>query len=136
MIWGSFLVLVITAEYGTVLAQHVMTFANWVLLPLAVAASPVVWQRSSLDGTGTVTVFADDSYSVALQGTEWLVSSPTALHVNGAWYTSGNSTLDDTGSCTISYDVDYRGNDITVRWAARRGSATQRPNDHTTCAVS
>jgi len=114
----------------------VMALANWVLLPLVVAASPVVWQRSSLDGTGTVTVFADDSYSVALQGTEWLVSSPTALHVNGAWYTSGNATLDDTGNCSISYDVDYRGNDITVRWGAPTTIATQHLDGSATCAVS
>jgi hypothetical protein len=84
-----------------------------VLLPLALGAPQVVWQRSTPDGVGTVSYFADDSYSVSVSGSVWLASSPTALHVNGSWYLSGNASLDD-GNCTISYNVDFHGNDLTV----------------------
>jgi hypothetical protein len=78
------------------------------------SSSPVAWRAASPSGAA-LEVYADDSYALlAPGGSAWLASAPTAVHCNGAWYSSapggGSSQLTRLGAgagANGGYEVRY-----------------------------
>jgi len=76
----------------------------------AAAAAPVSW--SATVGVTTLNVFADDTYTVSVNGSSFLTSGPTALHLNGTWYVAAGAAPPPAPTCANLTDVDCHGNDL------------------------
>jgi hypothetical protein len=97
------------------LAAALLSFVSGAASSLS-SSSAVVWSGLTPDGSG-VTVFADDSYAVLVNGTAWLSSLPTSLHLNGTWWAAAGAPNATTvsggaGTCPVEQDVDCHGDDL------------------------
>jgi hypothetical protein len=61
---------------------------------------------------GGLTVFDDDSYAFALNGTQILASAPAAFHIGGEWFTAAAPAPPPASTCTNISDVDCSGADL------------------------
>jgi hypothetical protein len=81
---------------------------------LAASAPPsLVWSGAA--PAVTLSVYSDDTYSIALNGTTLFVSAPTAIHVNSTWFTSLAAPPAPPGpsACAANLtNTDCRGNDL------------------------
>ena len=80
----------------------------------AAASAPVVWHAAS--SAGVLVVYADDSYALfaAADAAEaWLVSGPTSVHVNGAWFSTAAAAPAPAPNCSAPlHDIDCRNSDL------------------------
>ena len=80
----------------------------------AAAAPPPALVWSGATAALNLSVFADDSYAISLDGVPAFVSGVFALRVNSSWYVSlgGGPAPPPSATCANLTDTDCRGNDM------------------------